>query len=291
MQKRGLGRGLSDLLAGTGGVSTRGVIEVEVDRLHPSPFQPRRNFEEEELRDLAASISEQGILQPLLVRETAEGYQIVAGERRWRAASLARLATVPCLVHECDDREALQIALIENLHREDLNPIEQARAFRQLIEEFGMKQEELAERVGKSRPAVANALRLLSLPVEVQDAVIEGTLSEGHARALLALREDPALLYQVCERVIREGLSVRQTEELVRKSSALVSAPGQAERRKAPPTDDPHLIAAAERLQQALATKVQIRQRSNGSGTIRIHYHDAEELGRLLDTLAPEAGI
>ncbi len=291
MQKRGLGRGLSDLLAGTGGVSTRGVIEVEVDRLYPSPFQPRRNFEEEELRDLAASIAEQGVLQPLLVRETAEGYQIVAGERRWRAAGLAGLATVPCLVHECDDGQALQMALIENLQREDLNPIEQARAFRQLIEEFGMKQEEVADRVGKSRPAVANVLRLLSLPVEVQDAVIAGTLSEGHARALLPLRDEPALLYQVCEQVIQQGLSVRQTEELVRKSSALSSAPAQAKQGRGAPTDDPHLAAAVERLQQALATRVQIRQRSDGSGTILIHYHDVEDLGRLLDALAPEAEI
>jgi ParB family transcriptional regulator, chromosome partitioning protein len=288
MQRRSLGRGLSDLLSGANAVSIRAVIEVAIDRLQPNPYQPRHTVDPDQLAELADSLRAQGILQPLLVREIAGGYQIIAGERRWRAAKLLDLPTVPCIVHQLDDSQALQVALIENLQRDDLNSVDQARAFRCLIEEFGMTQEEVATRVGKSRSTIANSLRLLSLPVELQDAIAGGTLTEGHARALLGLREEPALLYAAYQRIADEGLNVRQTEELVRRLPEQVAA-------QAPPCDvapgepplDVHAAAAAERLQQALAARVTIKPRRRG-GTIKIIYHDLEELNRLLDTIAPE---
>jgi ParB family transcriptional regulator, chromosome partitioning protein len=284
--RRSLGRGLSDLLSGTNAVSTRAIIEVEVEQLQPNPFQPRRQISEGSLAELADSIREQGVLQPIIVRESADGYQIVAGERRWRAVKQLDLRTIPCVISDFNDLQMLEIALIENLQRDDLNPIDEARAYKRLSEEFGLSQDDLATRVGKSRPAVANCMRLLSLPLEVQDAVSEGTLTEGHARALLALRSEPGLLYRVCEQTIREGLSVRQTEETARKLSESSSAP-----RKEPggaARQDPHLSALLERLQGALATKVAITPKSDGGGTIRIAYHDAEELTRLMESIAPE---
>jgi len=290
MPRRSLGKGLSELLAGANMAATRAVIDVELDRLQPNPYQPRRVISEEALAELTDSIREQGVLQPLLVREIEHGYQIVAGERRWRAARLLELATVPCLVHQFDDSQTLQVALIENLQRDDLNPIEQARAFRQLIEEFGMTQEELSSGIGKSRSAVANCLRLLSLPLEIQEGVEEGALSEGHARALLALRDEPGLLYQATEQIVREDLNVRQTEKLVRKISERAAASPEP----TPPSSaapDPHLVSAVDRLQEALATRVRIARKAQGGGTIRITYHDDEELSRLLDVIAPDVGL
>jgi ParB family chromosome partitioning protein len=284
-----LGRGLSDLLAGSGAPQTRGVIEVDIDRLRPNPFQPRRCFDEDEVASLADSIREQGLLQPLLVRETDSGYEIVAGERRWRAARLLSLATVACLVHQMDDRQSMQVALVENLQREDLNAMEEAHAYRRLLDEFNMTQEELADQIGKSRPAVANRLRLLALPIEVQEAVEEGTLTEGHARALLALKDEPARLYQVCERAIRECLSVRQTEELARKPS--VPAPEPPAEEEVTEEKEVFRKAVTERLQQALATRVSIEGRRNGAGMIKIVFHDSEELSRLVDEIAPQEDV
>jgi ParB family chromosome partitioning protein len=286
MQKRSLGRGLSDLLSGTNAMSTRAIIEVETEKLQPNPMQPRRVIDYERLGDLANTIRDQGILQPILVREAAEGYQIVAGERRWRAAGFLNMPTVPCIVTDLDDFQALEVALIENLQRDDLNPIDEARAYKRLNEEFGVSQEELGGRLGKSRSAVANCMRLLTLPLEVQDAVCEGTLTEGHARALLTLREQPALLYQACQDTISRGLNVRDTEEIARKYSAQGSAPPPQPAPAA--ATDPHLGAVQERLQAALATKVALAPRPDGGGTIRISYHDVEELSRLLDAIAPE---
>lgn len=290
MQKRSLGRGLSDLLSGAGGVSTRGVIEVEPERIDPNPYQPRRSFTEEDLADLAASIRQQGVLQPILVRERGERYQLIAGERRWRAAKMVALPTVPCLVHNLDDLQTLLLALIENLQREDLDAVEQARAYRQMIEEFGMTQEEVADHIGKSRPAVANCLRLLSLPAEVQEAVSAGALSEGHARALLAVRDEPARLYEICQQVLADGLNVRQTEELARKSSAVTSAP-KPSRTPWEYQDDPLTENATEQLQQALATKVQLTRNVAGGGSIIIRFHSDEDLVRLLVAIIPPDGF
>ncbi len=290
MHKRSLGRGLSDLLSGTGTVSNRGVIEVEPDRIDPNPYQPRRAFTEEDLAELASSIQQQGVLQPVLVREVGERYQLIAGERRWRAAKMVDLPTVPCLVHNLDDLRTLMLALIENLQREDLNAVEQARAYRQMIEEFGMTQEEVADRLGRSRPAVANCLRLLSLPAEVQEAVTSGALSEGHARALLAVRDEPARLYEICQRVLKDDLNVRQTEELTRKSSGGASAP-KHNRTPYEYQDDPLTGNAVEQLQQALATKVQVTRNAAGGGSINIRFHSDEDLVRLLMAIITPEGF
>lgn len=287
MQKRSLGRGLSDLLSSVGPVSTQGVIEVEVERIEANPYQPRRVFADAELADLAASIRRHGVLQPLLVRVVGESYQLIAGERRLRAAQSVGVATVPCLVHATDDLRSLMLALIENLQRADLNAVEQARAYRQMMEEFGMTQEEVADHIGKSRPAVANCLRLLALPTEVLDAVSSGALSEGHGRALLAVRDQPARLYEICQQVMAENLSVRQTEELVRKPSELSSAP-QRQRFNSACDGDAVTDEVSERLQQALATKVLVTRRVSGGGTVLVRFHDDEELFRITEMIAPQ---
>ena len=291
MQKRSLGRGLSELLSSVGQVATRGIIDIELDLIEPNPYQPRREFAEEELAELASSIRVHGVLQPLLVREGGERYQLIAGERRLRASRKVGLITVPCLVYSVDDLQLLMLALIENLQREDLNAVEQARAYRQLMEQFGMTQEDVADRVGKSRPAVANCVRLLSLPNEVLEAIAGGTLSEGHARALLGLRDQPARLYDICQQVMNEGLNVRQTEELARKSSAVTSSPSDERRTKlmgmTHQVSDPYVERMGNRIQEALATKVSVTWALNGTGTIVIRYNDMEELNRIADHIAP----
>ena len=288
MQKRSLGRGLSDLLsASSNAVPTRAIIEVSIGELRPNPYQPRGSFDPDHIDDLAASIRVQGILQPILVREGPEGYQIVAGERRWRAASIAGLSVVPCIISDFDEMQMLEVALIENLQRDDLNPMDEALAFARLREDFGLTQEDLAASLGKSRSAIANCLRLLDLPVEVQDAVSDGRLSEGHARALLMLKDERGLVLRTCEQVIEQGLSVRQTEEIARNLSDLVDTPVAA-RAHTVARQDPHVAAAAERLQGALATKVSIAAKPGAGGTIRIAFHDVEELTRIIEAIAPE---
>jgi ParB family chromosome partitioning protein len=292
MQKRSLGRGLSDLLSGVGQVSTQGIIDIAPDLIEPNPYQPRRDFAEEELEELAASFRAHGILQPLLVREGGERYQLIAGERRLRAARMVGLMTVPCLVYYVDDQQLLMLALIENLQRQELNAVEEARAYRQMMEQFGWTQESVADRVGKSRPAVANCLRLLALPNEVLEAVADGTISEGHARALLGLRDQPARLYAICQQVMKEGLNVRQTEELARKPSEFTSSLNREHREKSSGTErqaiDPYVERVGDRIQEALATKVSVTWTERGAGTIVIRYNDMEELTRIMEHIAPE---
>ncbi len=288
MTKSRLGRGLSQLISSNALSQSRAVIEVTPDRLQANPFQPRRGYDVATLDELAESIRQQGILQPLLVRPAGDNYQIVLGERRWRAAQQAGLETVPCIVQEVDDRQALEMALIENLHREDLNPVEMARAYQQLVDDFDFTHEELAQHIGKSRSAITNTLRLLQLPEEVLASLAEGKISEGHGRALLSLEEAPDLLRDTWRTVEREGLSVRATEELVgevlgRDKSA--RKPGRL-RRVAPPLD-PHLLALSEHLQETLATEVKLQARPSGGGSIIIRYSDAEELQRIVEHIAP----
>jgi len=272
-KKRGLGRGLAALLP-----AEEGVRSLPVAQLHPNRFQPRVSFDEAGLEELAASIRAQGVIQPLIVTPTGAGsYAIVAGERRWRAAQRAGLAAVPVVVRRVqDDRQQLELALVENLQRADLNPIEEAEAYQALQESFGLAHEEIASRVGKGRPAVSNALRLLKLPPEVQDLLRTGQLTAGQARPLLALT-DPDRLLEVARRAVREGLSARTLEAL---------AGGERAARKGavrrPP--EPNAAAAAERLTQRLQTKVEIDRRGRG-GVIRIHFHSEEELIRLFDLL------
>jgi ParB family transcriptional regulator, chromosome partitioning protein len=283
-QKKGLGRGLSALIpsAAETKVESRdqtATLEVAVDRVTPSPFQPRRTFDEGKIEELASSIRNQGIIQPLVVRRKNDGYELIAGERRWRAAMKAGLARVPVVVRQASDHEALQLALVENLQREDLNPIEEASGYRRLQEEFHWSQEEMAERVGKSRPAIANSLRLLALPAEVQQEVTAGNLPAGQARALLGLHTE-ALIVSACRDVIAKGLSTRETEKMVR--LLLVGR----KRRRGVPLIDPDLKSLVESLQRALGTRVRLlpKARSN-KGKIEIEYYALADLERIIETI------
>jgi ParB family chromosome partitioning protein len=283
VQTKGLGKGLSALISSAAAPKTettsddRG-LHVRIDLISPSPYQPRRSFDEVKLEELATSIRNQGIIQPLVVRRKGERYELIAGERRWRAALKAGLSEVPAVVRDASDNEALQLALVENLQREDLNPIEEASGYRRLQEEFHWSQEEMADRVGKSRPAITNSLRLLSLPNEVQFEIAKGNLPAGQARALLGLPTE-ALMLATCRDVIAKGLSTRETEKLVR---ALVS--GRRRRRAA--LIDPDLRAVVENMQRALGTRVRLlpKARSN-KGKIEIEYYSLPELERIIQTI------
>ncbi len=276
-KRRGLGRGLSALLP-----ADEGVRALPIDKLQPSRQQPRSSFDDGGLDDLAASIRAQGVIQPLIVTPSgAGGYTIVAGERRWRAARRAGLKVVPVVVRQVrDDRQQLELALVENLQRADLNPMEEAEAFRSLQESFGLSHEEIAERVGRARPAVTNTLRLLKLPSAVQDMLRSGQLTAGQARPMLAL-DDPEAILRMAERAVTEGLSARALEAL---AGAALARTGVRKKRKPKPAE-PHAAAAAERLTQLLQTKVAIDRRRRG-GQIRIQFHSEEELMRLYDLLA-----
>lgn len=281
--KKGLGKGLSALIAAapppSDGRDPRATLEVAVERITPSPFQPRRTFDEAKLDELAASIRNQGIIQPLVVRAKADAFELIAGERRWRAAMKAGLERVPVVVREANDHEALQLALVENLQREDLNPIEEAAGYRRLQEEFHWSQEEMAEKVGKSRPAIANSLRLLSLPAEVQREVSDGHLPAGQARALLGLPTE-ALIVSASREVIARGLSTRETEKMVR---LLITG---RKRRRAAPLLDADLKAVVEGLQRALGTRVRLIPKPRTSkGKIEIEYYAAADLDRIIQTI------
>lgn len=284
-KKRGLGMGLSALLggevsaAGTGDPTGAGTVQtVPIEYLEPSPLQPRRDFPEEELEALAGSIRAHGVLQPLVVRPArgpGAAYEIVAGERRWRAAQRAGLHEVPVVVRELDDRTALELALVENLQREDLDPLEEAEAYRRLCEEFGRSREEVAQAIGKSRSHVANTLRLLQLPEPVREMLRRGELTAGHARALLGA-EDPVRL---AREVLARGLSVRETEELVRRERTAKPA------RRARSEPDPDLVVVARRLSHILGLQVDIRARGRG-GRLVIRYSDPSQLETICRRLA-----
>ncbi len=278
MQKKGLGRGLSALIPHVEVAKDSLPLQVEVDRIAPSPMQPRRLFDEAKIDELAASVRDQGIIQPLLVRRSGDGYELIAGERRLRAALKAGLKAVPVVVREASDTEALQLALIENLQREDLNPIEEANAYQRLQKEFGWSQEVIADKVGRSRPAVANSLRLLLLPKELQQEVAWGKLPVGQARALLGLERD-ALILSAARKVIAQGLSTRETERLVGRLKL-------GRRKREAPILDPDLRSLMERLQRCLGTKVRLMHRArSGRGKIEIDYYSAADLERLIQLM------
>lgn len=278
MSRRGLGRGLSALIPGA--AEEGGLIEVPVAAVGPNPRQPRERFEDEGLQALAHSIREVGVLQPIVVRRVENGYELVAGERRLRAAKLAGLATVPALIRESDDTEALREALIENIHRENLSPLELAAAFQELLDE-GVSQDEVAERLGYSRAHIANTVRLLALPPAVQGLVAEGRLSAGHARALLTL-DDPEAQEALGLRTVGEGLSVRQVEDLVR---AYSGHPTSRRDRAAPQSRDPRLLQMEELLGDALGTRVRI-QKGRRRGKIVIEFGSGADLERLVTSIA-----
>ena len=270
-RRGGLGRGLEALLPESG------LQDIPVESIRPNPLQPRQTFAEDELAELARSIRAHGILQPVVVSRQPEAgaYQLIVGERRWRAAQQAGLATLPALIRPTGSREALEIALVENLQRAGLSPLDTAAAYAALISEFGLTQEQVAVRVGKSRSAVANTLRLLHLANAVKEALAANTISEGHARALLRLIPERQV-YALAE-IEKRGLNVRQTELLVRK---LLAAPKSS--RAKPP--DARSGAWADQLRRSLATKVEIKRRGQ-QGTIRIHFYSDEELEGLMDRL------
>lgn len=273
-----LGRGLSALIPDAPApVDTSS--EVDIDRLLPNPVQPRTHIDETRLDELSQSIASNGVIQPILVRRAGTSYEIIAGERRWRAARRAGLTRVPIVVRDVPDAKLLQVALIENIQREDLNPIEEAAAYRRMVDELRMRQEDVATAVGKDRATVANYLRLLKLPEEVRAHVASGAVSMGHARALLTLAE-PDAQRRVARDVVAKGLSVRETEALVRR----LTAPDHRSPRTAEATDA-NTRAAEERLRFALGTRVRIVRKRRG-GRIEIDFTSEEELQRLFEQLA-----
>jgi ParB family chromosome partitioning protein len=275
-RQQGLGRGLAALIPQRANPS--GSVEIPISRVRPNPHQPRQRIGQAELETLAASIVEHGVLQPILVTETIDGYQLVAGERRLRASQLAGLERIPAIIRQLADRDQLEIALVENLQREDLGPLEEAHAFRSLVNDFGMSQEDIAARVGRARSTIANTLRLLDLDQSVQTALGDGSISEGHARALGGLTPDQQA--RVVGTVVDQQLSVRQTEELVRR----LREPRGVAADQASPRLEPELERVEEDLRRALGTKVTVA-RSRRGGKIVIEYYSDEELTQLYDRL------
>ncbi len=287
MSKRGLGRGL-DALISTSGVQAsdqESITEIAVQEIVANRFQPRRLFEPEKLSELAESIKQYGVLQPVVVRKMAKGFELVAGERRWRASQLAGLRTVPAVIREYTDSQMTEIALIENLQRQDLNPIEEAFAYRRLMDEFNLTQDAVANRVGRSRSYIANMVRLIHLPDSIQDFVSRGTLTMGQTRPLLAL-ESEELQIQAARRIIDEDLSARDAEELVRKLNEVPT-----ERQVSTPIPKEVFMAEAEdRLKMLLGTKVHIKPGKLKS-RIEIEFHSAEELDRIIETMSSTAYV
>src|SRR5919201_1770594 len=275
LKRPALGRGLGALIPGGSPAERKGVMNLGIEEIRPNRSQPRRHFDEAHLEELAESIRSRGVLLPLIVRRDSEGYVLVAGERRWRAAQKAGLREVPVMVREVTDKEAFEIALIENIQREDLNPVEEAEAFKRLIEEHGLTQEELAARVGKDRSTVANALRLLRLPDGIKQAIVAGELSMGHARALLAIH-DEVDLRKAADKVIALKLSVRAVESLVQRLKSKQQPRGRQDGH-----GGAHLRHLVEKLQRKLGAKVQVKDKG-GSGTLEIRYGSLPELDRVL---------
>jgi ParB family chromosome partitioning protein len=307
MAKPGLGRGLGALLGGSPIAKPPGTVpaktttspaaapvidirervqRVPLTRVRACPFQPRKEFSPETLRELADSIKEQGIVQPLIVRELNGHLELIAGERRWRAAQLLGLSEVPVIVREADDRAVLELALIENLQRENLNPMEEAQGYAQLIAQFQLKQDEVASKVGKSRAAVANSLRLLKLALPLQDFIRHGQLSVGHAKVILSLSDEKQQKL-AADRILKDGLNVRQAEVLVAKLQAREPQSG-AKPGLTPLTKDTHVTDLENRLRERLGTKVHLRY-AQGKGALEIAFFSDDELERVLEILGVKA--
>jgi ParB family transcriptional regulator, chromosome partitioning protein len=286
MTRKPLGRGLGALLSADQAGSAEEPREIAIDSVEPSSMQPRTRFDEARLEDLAKSIRSNGVVQPLLVRRNGNSYELIAGERRWRAAQLAGLTHVPVVVRNVPDDKVLELALIENIQREDLNPIEEAQAYKKLIDSIGMTQETLAERVGRDRSYITNYLRLLRLPEDIRRLIEDGKLSTGHARTLLGA-SDVDTQRSIARKIIDRGLSVRDTERLVRESGT----PGSKARSVKPKdSGDPNVRAAETKLRRHLGTQVRIAQnKKNESGRIEIEFYSSTDLERLFRLLLPVA--
>ena len=288
MKKKRLGRGLGSLIGNLDdsapprqAAESDGLTEIDIDRIQRGRFQPRQTFTPETLQELADSIRAQGVVQPIVVRPEGDHFELVAGERRWRAAQLAGLQKIPAVVRELDSRSTAAIALIENIQREDLNPLEEAQAFHRLIEEFDLTHQEVADSVGRSRAAVSNYLRLLDLADPVKEQVNKGLLNMGHARALLALIRHDQI--EVAKLVINRGLSVRETELLVKKT--LAAQP--SDKKPAPAKVDPDVRRLESDLSEKLGANVKIKPGKKGSGQLIIHFHSSAELDGIIEHLAP----
>lgn len=283
--KKVLGRGLHALISEAEGVAgaDASVARIPIGVIDPNPFQPRREFDEEKLKELAESIKTHGILQPLVVRPAGERFEVIAGERRLRAAKMAGLKDVPVVSMDIDDSSMMQVALVENLQREDLNAIEEAEAYSRLIAEFGLTQEEVAATVGKSRPVIANSLRLLRLPESIRESVSRETITAGHARALLALEGDAQMA--AWRAVIQQGLTVRQTEALVER--LLHREKPSVQRKQSSHTPNPEYAPLEEGLRTLFGTQVRIFKGKN-KGFIQIEFYNDNDLTRILDILAVE---
>ena len=293
-KNRGLGRGLDALFADQApiinpesenknkttdkeGIRTENaIVYININDIKPNENQPRKNFDENKIAELAASITEHGIIQPLVVRRNKSGYEIVAGERRWRASRKAELKEVPCIIRDFDDEQNMLIAIIENMQREDLNPIEEAEGLNQMIKTYGMTQEEVTKSVSKSRPYITNALRLLKLPENIQSMVTEGKLTTGHARALIPVT-DQKMQLDICNRIINEGLSVRKVENLVSKL-------GQPKKKPAKKVKNANTIHVENELKNLYGTRVNIKEKGK-KGTIELEYYSTDELNRLIELL------
>lgn len=290
-KKGGLGRGLEALIADAAPIENVGEAkeqsgehEDSTDRVRyiktfdimPNANQPRKTFDEEKIQDLANSILEHGVIQPIVLRKKDKGYEIVAGERRWRAAIKAGLSEVPCLIRELDDEQNMLLAIIENMQREDLNPIEEAEGLNQMIVTYGMTQEQVSKSVGKSRPYITNSLRLLKLPEYVLELISEGKISAAHGRTVITV-EDDEVRKRICEQIVKEGLSVRETERLVDES-------GKPKRKPAKRIKNPNVSRVEEELKEVLGTKININQKGS-KGKIEIEFFSKEELERLIDML------
>lgn len=279
-KKSGLGKGLDALLpTEESQLPESGITHIPIANIIPNPRQPRTNFASDELDELAISIREHGVIQPLIVTQTeaAGQYTLIAGERRLLAAQLIELEEVPVIIRGASDQELVELALVENVQRADLGALETAEAYRQLTEDFNLSHEEIAARVGKNRVTITNTLRLLKLPDEVKESLAEGIITEGHARALLAV-PTPEAQSAALKSILKNDLNVRQTEELVRKLG------GEKPQRLSPPPPNPEIKALEEQLRQRLGTRVTLNQRSKG-GTLTIHYYSAEELNTILDLI------
>ena len=278
-KKFGLGKGLGALIPDEEVVAEKNSIDlIDINRIKPNSKQPRKNFDEEKISNLAKSIKDNGIIQPLVLKESGNDYEIIAGERRWRAAKLAGIKSIPAVIMELTDQKVLEVSLIENIQREDLNPIEEALAFKRLIKEFSINQEEVSKVIGRSRTAITNTMRLLNLDKRVQQYLIEGVISEGHGRALLSLSKKDTQ-YEMAIRIIDNKLSVRETERLVRDIlNPKVKEPVSEE-------ENIYIKELQSRISEHFGTKVSIKTKKDNKGKIEIEYYSPEELDRILELL------
>ena len=279
--KPALGKGLSALIPEKVKGKTNEILELNINTIVPNEYQPRRVFNDGALNELVASIREKGIIQPVIVRKASDNsYHLIAGERRWRAAKIAGLTGIPAIVKDAAPSESLELALIENIQREDLNPLETAEAFQRLISDFSITHDDLSKKVGKDRATVTNYLRILKLPFEIKKWIAEGSLSVGHAKALLQV-EHQRIQIEIAQQVIKQGLSVRETEALCKKKPSVQTPPSKLHKPK-----DPQIASLEEKMMHSLGTKVRLIHKSNKKGgRIEIEYYSLEELDRLLEML------